>query len=247
MLCTTVSPLHRFARPVESARLMNSRKPFLGLLQRRQCIVPTWRGWLLLLLAVGTAGVFCVRNIYGFLAVNDPLPGDILVIEGWSSDYVIEGALADFRKAQFKRICVTGGPIDFGHALREYGTFAEYGKALCLKLGVPADVLHAVPAPAVEKDRSYASALALRQWLRENGGADVKINIAGNGAHSRRTRLIYEKALGSGVKVGISNIPEAGFDPKRWWKTSPGFRTVVDETIAYTYARCFFSPPEPQP
>ena len=83
---------------------MNPKKPFLGLLQRRQCIVPTWRGWLLLLLVIGLAGVFIVRNLYGFLAVNDPLPGDILVIEGWSSDYVIEGAVEDFRKSQYKRI-----------------------------------------------------------------------------------------------------------------------------------------------
>ena len=229
---------------------MNSRKPFLGLLRRRQCIVPTWRGWLLLMLAIGTAGVLFVRNIYGFLAVNDPLPGDILVIEGWSSDYVIEGAVDDFLKSQnskYKRICVTGGPIDFGNAMREHKTFAEYGKALCLKLGVPADVLHAVPAPSVEKDRSYASALALQQWLREHGGADVKINIVGNGAHSRRTRLVYEKALGPSVRVGISNIAERTFDPGRWWKTSQGFRIVVDETIAYTYARFFFSPPKPQP
>ena len=209
--------------------------------------MPTWRGWLLLLLAIGIAGVLFVRNIYGFLAVNDPLPGDILVVEGWSSDFVIEGAVEDFRKSQYKRICLTGGPIDFGHAMREHKTFAEYAKALCLKLGLPEDVLHAVPAPAVEKDRSYASALALRKWLRERSETDVKINIAGNGAHSRRTRLVYEKALGPGVRVGISNIAENGFDPKRWWKTSQGFRIVVDETIAYAYARFFFSPTEPQP
>jgi hypothetical protein len=229
---------------------MNSRKPFLGLLQRRQCVVPTWRGWLLLLLALGTAGVLFVRNIYCFLAVNDPLPGDILVIEGWSSDYVIEGAVEDFLKSpgsKYKRICVTGGPIDFGNPMREHKTFAEYGKAMCLKLGVPTDVLHAVPAPSVEKDRSYASAVALREWLREHGGADVKINIVGNGAHSRRTRLVYEKALGPSMRVGISNIAERTFDPGRWWKTSQGFRIVVDETIAYTYARFFFSPPKPQP
>ena len=221
---------------------MNPKKPFLGLLQRRQCIVPTWRGWLLLLLVIGLTGVFIVRNLYGFLAVNDPLPGDILVIEGWSSDYVIEGAVEDFRKSQYKRICLTGGPIEVGNALREHKTYAEYAKAMCVKLGLAAEVLHAIPAAAVEKDRSYASALALRKWLHENGAADAKINIAGNGAHSRRTRLIYEKALGPGVRLGISNEPERTFDPKRWWASSQGFRIVMDETIAYTYARFFFSP-----
>ena len=74
-----------------------------------------------------------------------------------------------------------------------------------------------------------------------------RINIAGNGPHSRRTRLLYEKALGPGFQIGIFNVEERGFDPKGWWKTSQGFRTVVDETIAYAYARFFFSPPKPQP
>ncbi len=226
---------------------MKPRAPFLGLLHRRQCIVPTWRGWLLLLLVVGVAGMIVLRGVYGFLAINDPLPGGILVVEGWSSDYVLEGAVDEYRKGDYERICLTGGPIEFGNAMREHKTYAEYAKAVCLKLGVPAEALHAVPAPGVERDRSYASALALRQWLRDHGAVDSKLNIAGNGAHSRRTRLVYEKALGSGVRIGISNIEEKNFDPKAWWKTSEGFRIVLDETIAYTYARLFFSPPKPRP
>ena len=222
------------------------RKYFLGLVQRRQCIVPTWRGWLILLLAIGAGATLVIRNLYGFLAVNDPLPGGILVIEGWSSDYVIEGAVNDWRKSHYERICLTGGPIEFGSAMREQKTYAEYAKALCVKLGVPSEALHAIPAAAVERDRSYASALALRQWLREHGAMDAKINIVGNGAHSRRTRLVYEKALGPGVRIGISNVEEMSFDPKAWWKSSQGFRIVLDETIAYAYARLIFSP-KPQP
>jgi len=209
--------------------------------------VPTWRGWLLLLLVIGVAGTVVVRGLYGFLAVNDPLPGGILVVEGWSSDYVIEAAVDEFRKAHYDHICLTGGPIEFGNAMREYRTYAEYGKAMCLKLGVPAEAMDAIPAPPAERDRSYASALALRKWLREHTASDAKLNIAGNGAHSRRTRLVYEKALGPGVRIGISNVEERDFDPKTWWKSSQGFRIMLGETIAYVYARLWFSPPPPQP
>ncbi len=221
---------------------MNSPKPFLGLLQRRQCVVPTWRGWLLLLLVLGGLGIFFVHGIYGFLAVNDPVPGGTLVIEGWSPDNVIEGAVEEFRKSPYQRICLTGGPIEFGNAMLEHKTYAEYGKALCEKLGLPTEVLNAVPAPAVEKDRSYASALALAKWFREHGVTDATINIMGNGPHSRRTRLVYEKALGPSVKIGITNVAERTFDPTRWWTSSQGFRAVLSEGIAYIYARFFFSP-----
>ena len=209
--------------------------------------MPTWRGWLLFFLVIGVAMTVVVRGLYGFLAINDPLPGGILVVEGWSLDYVIEGAVDEYRKSHYEKICLTGGPIEFGNAMSEHRTYAEYAKALCLKLGVPAEVLHAIPAAAVERDRTYASALALRQWLREHGAMNSKINITGNGPHSRRTRLIYEKALGPGVRVGISNVEERNFDPKHWWASSGGFRIVLDELIAYAYARLVFSPPKPQP
>jgi hypothetical protein len=226
---------------------MNARKPYFGLLHRRQFIVPTWRGWLVAFLFAGVTGVIGMRSIFGFLAIHDPLPGGVLVIEGWSPDYVIEGAVDEFRKGTYERICLTGGPIDLGHVLREHGTYAEYAEAFCLKLGVAAEVLNAIPAPRVERDRSYASALALRQWLREHGAMDSKINIIGNGAHSRRTRLLYEKALGPDVRVGITNIEENTFDPNAWWKSSQGVRTVLGETIAYAYSRVFFWPKQPQP
>jgi hypothetical protein len=224
---------------------MNTRTPYLGLLRRRQCIVPTWRGWLALLLVIGVTGTIMVRGLYGFLAINEPLPGGTLVIEGWSPDYVMEGAVDEYRKGHYERICLTGGPFEFGNPMREHKTYAEYAMAMCLKLGVPAEALHAIPAPPVERDRSYASALVLRQWLRDHGAADAKINIVGNGAHSRRTRLVYEKALG--VRIGISNIEEVNFDPKRWWASSSGVRSVLDELIAYAYARFVFSPQKLQP
>lgn len=202
----------------------------------------TWRGWLLLLLVLVTAFVVFVRNVYGFLAVNDPRPGGILVIEGWSPDYVIEHAVELFRRGQHGKICITGGPIEEGNQLRAYRTYAECGREICLKLGVPAESLHAVPAVAAERDRSYASALALRRWLAEQRLRVATINIVGNGTHSRRTRLVYEKALGPGVSVGISNAGELTYDPSRWWTSSSGVRAVVDELVAYVYARFFFHP-----
>ena len=77
-------------------------------------------------------------------------------------------------------LLTVSGPIEFGNPLLEHKTYAEYAKAMCLKLGVPAEALHAIPASPVERDRSFASALAFRQWLREHNAMDSKINIAGN-------------------------------------------------------------------
>jgi len=193
------------------------------------------------------AGTVFIRGIYGFLASQHPLPGGILLVEGWSSDYVIEAAVDEFHRNHYDAICLAGGPIEWGHALREQKTFADYAKATLLKMGLPAEVLHSVPAPAVERDRSYTSALSLRKWLKDRGAVGAKVNIIGNGPHSRRTWLLYEKALKGVAEVGIIGIAEADFEPHRWWASSEGFRTVTGELIGYVYARLLFFPPPPQP
>ena len=167
-----------------------------------------------------------------------------MVVEGWSPDYVITDAAEEFRRGGHTMICVTGGPIEIGNALREYRTYAECGRALLLKSGIPNDALNVVPAESVDRDRTYASAVALKRWIERRGTAERRINIAGNGPHSRRTRLLYEKALGAGFQIGIFNVEEKTFDPTSWWKTSQGFRVVFDEVVAYSYARLIFSPPK---
>jgi hypothetical protein len=66
------------------------------------------------------------------------------------------------------------------------------------------------------------------------------------GPHSRRSRLLYQKAFGSRVKVGVFSRPDEEYDSKRWWASSVGFEQVIGEGIAYLYARVLFHPPKPQ-
>jgi hypothetical protein len=66
-------------------------------------------------------------------------------------------------------------------------------------------------------------------------------------AHARRTRLLFQKALGNDVRVGIISIPNPDYDAKHWWRYSEGVREVIGEGIAYAYAKVFFYPSEPPP
>ena len=70
------------------------------------------------------------------------------------------------------------------------------------------------------------------------------VNIVTEDVHARRTRLLFQKALGNGVTVGIIAVPNPDYDAKRWWRYSEGVREVVGEVIAYLYARFFFVPSE---
>ena len=217
-------------------------RPFLGLLHRRECLLPTVRGWLAIIVVTGLLAVVAVRSVYPFLAVQDSFPSGVLVAEGWAPDYALAECLAEFRRHPYAGIFVTGIPLDEGGLLSEYKTFADASAAILIRLGADPQTVHAVPSMAVTQDRTYATALALRDHLREHGISTATINIVTLGAHSRRTRLLYAKAFGPSTRVGIIAVPHGDFDSARWWRSSQGFRIVTGEVIAYIYARCVFHP-----
>jgi uncharacterized SAM-binding protein YcdF (DUF218 family) len=217
------------------------------LVRRRELLVPTWRGWLLLAAATVLAIVGLMLAIHPFLAASDGKPGGALVVEGWGNDQTIALAAQEFRRHTYDKVYVTGGPLDWGAPLAEYKTSAERGASILLKLGLQPDAVQAVPAPGVVLDRTYVSAMSLRRWFREHGGLPAHVHLVTEGAHARRSRLLFQKALGPTVSVTVTAAPALGYDPRRWWTTSSGVRVVLGETIAYCYVRLFFHPTPPEP
>jgi len=201
---------------------------YWGLLRRRTCWLPTLRGWLLLLIFFGTLLIFGFRNADTFLAINDPVPDGVLVVEGWSPDYAMETAMSEVKRNPYHKLYVVGGPLDQGAPLSEYKTYAELGAATLLRMGASQDTVQAVPAPDVRRDRTYAAAIALRNWFREHGDVPKTINLISVGAHARRSRLMFEKAFSSGTPVGVMDIQDRDYDPRHWWKSSQGVRSVLD-------------------
>jgi hypothetical protein len=124
--------------------------------------------------------------------------------------------------------------------LAEYKTYSALGAAVANSLGVPDTVVEAVPTPDVQRDRTYASALAARDWLKARGDLPESINVVTVGAHARRTRLLYRKAFGEGCEIGIIMVDNVDYDAGRWWAYSQGVRTIIGETAAYLYARFLF-------
>ena len=224
--------------------MTEQRKVLWGFLCRRQCLVPTLRGWVVLLLIGAALAIFAAREAEPFLTLNDPAPGGVLVVEGWLPDYGMEATVAEFHRNHYDKLFVTGIPLDQGAPLSEYKNYAELGAAILIKLGLSTNVVQAVPAEAVRQDRTYAMAASLKRWLRQHGMSPAKVNLMTLGPHARRSRLLFEEALGKGVTVGVTAIPPRDFDGGRWWRSSAGVRTVISEALAYAYARCLFHPAE---
>jgi len=219
---------------------MNAMRPHLGLWHQRLCWVPTWRGWLALWLLLSFTATWAAWHVHAFLAISDPCPGGILVVEGWAPDYVFQEVMAEFSQQHYAKLFVTGGEIEKGAPLCEYKTIAEVGVATLARLGMNTNVIQAVPMPKVRQDRTYNSALVLKQWLLAHGALPTKINVMTLGPHARRTRLMFEKTFGPAVCVGIIAIPNDEYDAAHWWRTSAGVRTVMSELLSYGYARFIF-------
>jgi uncharacterized SAM-binding protein YcdF (DUF218 family) len=120
---------------------------------------------------------------------------------------------------------------------------AEFGGAILNKKGLGPEVVQAVPSPFVPQDRTFTEAVTLRKWLLERGIVVGSVNILTEGPHARRSRLLFAKAFGKNVKVGVISVPSVNYDHTHWWRTSEGVRTMIGELLAYEYARLLFRAP----
>ena len=199
-------------------------------------------GWIVILLTVIFSFIICIHILHPFLALSARIDGDIMVVEGWLPDYALQKAVDDFQHGSYKLLVTTGGPLVQGRYLAEYGSVAELAAATITKIGFDTNKLVPIPTPAVDRDRTYASAIELNKWLDSANMNIESLDIYSLGTHSRRSWLLFQYVFNPDIAVGIVAIENRSYDPRKWWKSSSGVRTVLSETIAYFYARFIFNP-----
>ena len=98
-----------------------------------------------------------------------------------------------------------------------------------------------MPTGRIRRDRTYAMALSLKHWLREHGMTVTKVNLITGGPHARRSRLMFEKAFGRGVTVGVIAIPADDYDERHWWRSQSRRARHYRRNVRVTrYARLLF-------
>jgi uncharacterized SAM-binding protein YcdF (DUF218 family) len=221
-------------------------RAFWGLFDRRERWSLSWRGRLMLAFAVLLISVLVFRSVYPFLATTHRVDSNVLVVEGWIHEYAIRAALKEFQTNHYQRVFTTGGPVvGIGGYINDFCTSASVGADLLRKSGLPEERLQMVPSRVMDRDRTYGSAVALRNWFRDHNVAVSGIDVVTEDLHARRTRLLFQKALGHKVAVGVIAIPNPDYDARRWWRYSEGLKDVLSEAATYVYARLLFYPSEP--
>jgi len=215
-----------------------------ALVRRREIWLPTIWGWLALLLIGAAAIVLVARHLHPFLAPNEPVGAPILVVEGWMDRKGLDQAVAAFRSGGYERVVTTGGPIEWPE-LHGYATFAERAAKYLKQRGLTDTSVTAVPAPASAQDRTFLSAVMVREWAKQSGLTIDALDVFSSGTHARRSRLLYQMAFGPNIEVGIVAARSSNYDGDRWWRTSDGARDVLDQGIGLIWVKCCFWIPPP--
>jgi hypothetical protein len=217
-----------------------------ALARRRQVLLPTALGWLAIAL-LGCAALALGRNqAYRFLATSAPIPARILVVEGWIERGGLDQAIAAVRSGGYERVLTAGGPIPSWPDRLGFASYAELAADYLIRGGLPATMVTAVPAPASAQERTFLSAVEIRDHLGSEGGQVEALDVFSWGCHARRTRLLYRLAFGPGTRIGILAGTPSQFGPGDWWRSSAGAKSVVGEYLGLLWTEFFFWPPEPR-
>jgi hypothetical protein len=201
------------------------------------------RGWLGMFLVLALIASVWVLTIQPFLASTQRVDSKVLVVEGWVQPFTFHGAVKEFRDHNYQQIYTTGGPVVGGGGyINDFNTSASVGAEALVKAGLAASVVQMVPSHVAGRDRTYSSALALREYFRTNGMTVKRFNVLTEDVHARRTWLLFQEAFGKDVDVGIIAVPDPDYDPQHWWRYSEGVREILGESIAYIYAKFLFWP-----
>ena len=223
-------------------RSSERRRRLGGILVRKECWKLSLSARLTLLVVVVVLLLVLQHGIYPFLALQNPTNGRLLIVDAWLPTYGLKQAAADFKRGRYEKL-ITGGCVDDEGEEQEFQVnYVGDAAARLGQFGIAADLVQPVPCTAPRRDRTYSSALAIKRWCHENGMTVRSIDVVTKAVHARRSRLLYQEAFGSDVKVGVIAVQDRSFDPAHWWQSTVGVREVAWEGIAYLYTKFFFYP-----
>lgn len=154
----------------------------------------------------------------------------------------LDQAVVAFRKGGYQRIVTTGGPIEHGPNFCGNSNYADWAASYLKTHGLEDTDITPVPAPASAQDRTFLSAVKVRDWAATRHLVFNAFDVFSVGTHARRSRILYEMAFGPNVGVGILSARSPEYDEGHWWRSSAGAKSVLAESISVIWTICCFNP-----
>jgi len=188
-----------------------------------------------LLIDLGILGLFWFVG-YDILIFKKTVssPYRVVVVEGWLNDRVLRRVADLVNKGSVKRVFVVGNRMEYASNFFPKHTFAEMGRLILIRYGVPKDKIVAVPFDVL-RDRTLASAMALKEYLDKRHMDVHAFEILTEDIHSRRTYMTYRAVFGRDIEIGVVPISNGVFDSFNWHYCSEGLKQVFAEDVALLY------------
>lgn len=145
-------------------------------------------------------------------------------------------AAEEFSRGQYKYLVTVGGPVEGDEGPTNQKNFAELAARRLQELGVAESSITVLNVPIVTNHRTYASALAVRNWINNSKIEVTGVNVFTLGAHARKSLVLFKRALGPEIKVGVISGTDTDYDPAHWWISVRGIYVILRKTLGYLYA-----------
>lgn len=120
---------------------------------------------------------------------------------------------------------------------------ADWALDMLRQEGIPDSIMVSVAAPLTRYDKTFTTAMAVRTWLAQQPDPmPLALNLYSESAHARRSRLLYQKALGDRISIGVVSLPRRDTSADTWWKRLSTISYTSSQVAKYLYARLFFWP-----
>ena len=214
----------------------------ISLVKQKVCYRLTFAGWILILSVNFLFVLLLIKSISSFLVVNRPLETEVLVVDGLLPGYGYDSIVSLVKKNSYKYLITTGADVDYVFNSGEHFNIAEFSYNVLSTKDIGDCKLYKAPAHNIIRDRTFSSAMRLKNWFVCNKIFPLKFNVVSFSCHARRTWILYRKAFRQYAEVGIITIPDMSYNYNHWYNNSKGVRLVLSETIGFIYSTVFFHP-----
>lgn len=195
---------------------------------------PTLIGWLLVVAIFLLPVVLWFAKGEDFLAATQREPADILVVEAWIGYEGLHAAATEYFTHSYKYVIVTGGLTSERWSTQRW-LYTDMARKEFVRAGVPAENIIVAPSKDTETQRTYACAVAVQDVLGSGHYRFGAMNLFTKGVHARRSRLIFERVLGSDHKLGIISWMPAKELNGPWWNSSERAQEFLKETVGWGF------------
>ena len=217
------------------------------MLRRRRLILVTFS------IGATLIGLVWVVWIHRFLALTQPVGQGVLVVEGWIPRAALASVPAVFSAGDYQYLAIVTSARDSA----DNGLSTDNVARELVRLGCNANKLVRITAPFGTTrrtyefpvwgnwatlnltQRTYATALAVRDWLSQLPAPIKSVDILTVGVHSRKSWIFFQHVMGSRYRVGVISAPEPSYDPRYWMLSKRGFLIVNRSLCGYLYAKAW--------